>query len=331
MKHLTIADFGAYLGITHERLVVKQGETSHEFPLNRLKTLTVAKKGVSLSSDLVQACSQRGIKIFFVDFRGVAVAALVGTHQHAVAKVRRNQFLFLEAIESRDLARQFVKGKIRNQRVLLKYFEKYQKKTEPERGQVLLKGAGSLEQVLFSLKDVDINSENWLQQIMGYEGRASAVYWQALREAGLFPESFKKRIGRGATDVTNSMLNYGYAILSGYIWHCVINAGLEPFVGVLHQERPGKPALVLDLMEEYRPWVVDRLVVTLRQRAKEPEAKLTPNLKKKLIEEIHKTFAKKCTLKGKKLRLETILQRQVYRLCGYFAREQSYKPYIFTW
>ena len=126
------------------------------------------------------------------------------------------------------------------------------------------------------------------------------------------------------------MLNLGYAVLSSYILNAIINAGLEPYLGIMHVTRPGKMALVLDIMEEYRAWVVDRAVIKLRSRS-EGQKTLEMSLKKALIAEIQKTCAKKYLYRRKKLKLEHIIQRQVYRLCGHFYGEKTYKPYLFKW
>jgi CRISPR-associated protein Cas1 len=63
-------------------------------------------------------------------------------------------------------------------------------------------------------------------------------------------------------DAVNSALNYGYGVLYSHVWGAVMNAGLEPFAGLLHVDRSGKPSLVLDLVEEFRQPVVDRAVFT---------------------------------------------------------------------
>ena len=89
-------------------------------------------------------------------------------------------------------------------------------------------------------------------------------------------------------------------------------------------------ALVLDLMEEYRAWVVDRVVIKLRQQS-EGTSLMDKELKKTCINEIQKTCSKTYLYRKKKLKLEHIIQRQVYRLCGHFYGEKKYKAYLFKW
>ncbi len=126
------------------------------------------------------------------------------------------------------------------------------------------------------------------------------------------------------------MLNFGYAILSSYILAAIENAGLEPYIGVLHGIRPGKMSLVLDIMEEYRAWVVDRSVIKLRSQSIDCDT-MNTDLKKSLIKQIQNTCSKKYLYHKKRVRLEHIIQRQIYRLSGHFCGEKKYRPYIFKW
>ena len=76
---------------------------------------------------------------------------------------------------------------------------------------------------------------------MGYEGSGASIYWSALRESNLVQECFTKRQGRGALDITNQLLNYGYTMLTGYIWSALDNAGFELYADFFiasEQENP---------------------------------------------------------------------------------------------
>lgn len=325
--HLTLSEYGQYLGVTSECLTVKHKDTVQEYPLNRIKSVQVAKKGVSFSVDAVIACANRGIKFFLYDFKNETFATLSGTQQHAVVKVRQNQFKFVESEYVRVLAAKVIESKIRNQRATLLYFKKYHMEYTDD----IDKTAESLGKIAkeISLKKWE-KFDLWNDILLGLEGQAARQYWQLLSQTSLTSQCFKKRVGRQAEDVTNKALNYGYAILTSYIWNAIINAGLEPYCGFFHTQRAGKPSLVLDLMEEYRAWVVDRTVIKLRTQLEGMED-LTPGIKKKIISSIHKTFNTKYHYRKRKIRLESILQRQVYQLAGHFASNNKYKPYRFKW
>lgn len=330
MKHLCITEMGTFLGTNGARLVVHEKDSVvAEYPLSRIRSITVAKTGISLSSNLILACASRGIKMFFNDYRGRPLACLAGLHSHAVAEARRYQMKYCESDNASDLASAVIRGKLRNQRAVLNYFAKYNGKDCEATAIALKNAATALEDC--AKETVQITATpGWRNSLMGLEGRGAAAYFQALSQTGLLPEPFVQRLGRGADDVINSALNYGYAILSSYIWNAVINAGLEPFIGFLHVERPGKPSLVLDLQEEYRAWAVDRVIIKNRAALIKAQI-LDPTLKKKIITGVQKTFATKYPYKGRKMTLESILQRQVYNISGHFAGNRIYRPYPFKW
>ena len=145
------------------------------------------------------------------------------------------------------------------------------------------------------------------------------------------PETFQEREGRGSTEITNAALNYGYAILHSYIQNALGNAGLEIYAGLLHADRAGKPSLVLDCIEEYRAWVVDRNVIRLRCKLGSEQNFLDTALKKQLVELIDKTMSTKINYSQKQCKLENALQRQVYKLAGAIVEGKRYRGIRFKW
>ena len=159
------------------------------------------------------------------------------------------------------------------------------------------------------------------------EGVAAQQYWKNFPLPNHEIDGIKReRYG----DYPNNFLNYGYAILTSYVWQSIINSGLEPYAGVLHTNRPGKPSLVLDIMEEYRAWVVDRNIIKIKSSLKDRKF-LDAVIKKRIIEEINKTISKKYLYNKKNLSLQSIMQRQVYKIVGSFMQQTHYKSYIFKW
>ncbi len=330
-KHIYIDDYGTFLGKISQRLTIsKKGEVIKEIALNRIKSINILKGGISLSSDLIEACSLRGIKIFFFDFRGVAHTALSSTASHAIATVRKAQFLTIDGGYGREIARALILGKLKNQRASLQYFYKYQKNTGKQSIKLEL-AISKIKEIIDSLKIIELkNRSDWLNIVMGKEGGAASIYFDAIGSELLNDLNFSNRIGRGADDIVNSALNYGYAILTSFVWQGIINAGLEPFAGVLHTNRPGKPSLVLDIMEEYRAWVVDRNIIKLKSILRN-KRELDKEIKSQIIKSINETMNKKYQYNGKQLSLQSIMQRQVYRLSGAFMQQKHYKSYIFKW
>ena len=328
MRHLTITEYGQFVGVTSERVVVRDSDkTILETPLSRLRSISIAKDGVSFSSNLVLACAQRGVRLFITDWRGIAVAAIAGQHRHAIASLRKKQFEFIDGANSKTTAAGMIYGKLRNQRAVLLYFSKYHK----QHTEKIYQTAEFIQQQAQRLRRTDwAQRKRWREEIVGLEGAAAAAYWQTIAELNLLGNGFEKRIGRGAPDLPNQMLNYGYSLLTSYVWSALDNAGFELYAGILHVERAGKPSLVLDMMEEYRAWVVDRQVIKLRSQIKNNSI-LTIKLKKQLSKAIQETMSSKHLYQKKRLRLETILQRQAYRLAACMVDEKRYQPMRFKW
>lgn len=334
MRHLTVSDFGSFLGITGERLLVSEKDGKQwETPLSRLRSIRITKNGISISSNLIQACALRGIRLFFTDWRNVAVATVSGQNQHAVVAVRQAQFECIKSNRCIPIAVEMILSKIRNQRAVLLYFWKYIGKTSSEKGNLIRNTADTLENIINQIRKFpwEMRKEKWQDELLGHEGRCATLYWQALSNTGLLGETFKTRLGRGAVEISNAALNYGYAILQSYAWSALDNAGLELYAGLFHANRPGRASLVLDFMEEYRAWVVDRNIIILRSKLNSNIDSLTQKLKSDISNAIDSTMATKINWQGKNIRLENIMQRQAYRLAGSIIGDRRYRGYRFKW
>ncbi len=333
MRYLTVTDFGSFLGISSQCLVVKQnGEIIKEIALSHLRGISIAKSGVSISADLIQACANRGIKIFFLDFRSRVISAVIGQNQHATVALRKSQFNFISNDSSCfELSKQLVLTKVRNQRAVLLYFSKYLRNDVDDEYQFLVFNIRKINSLIEQIKELHFNEHrNWRNSLLGLEGLSARFYFETLANTSLFPDDFIKREGRYARSITNQSLNWSYAILESYVWQALDNAGLEVFAGIYHTDRPGKPSLVLDLMEEYRAWVVDRNLIKLRDMLSSYSC-LNNKLKIVLTNAVHQTMQTKYPYNNKKVKLENILQRQAYKLAGAISGSNKYKGYIFKW
>ncbi len=321
MKHIIVNNYGMFLGLKSQRLTIKKdGNIKNEIALNRIKTIQVLSRGISLSSDLINACAVRGIKIFFNTFN--SFSALHAIYEHKSVQVRKNQFLKCDTIDGLELARKLIIGKLKNQRATLLYSSRNIKNDRKDRVIELF------DKSILQLKNVKEISKEY---IMGVEGVSASYYFEYLRTMELLPTTFKYRTKRHSEEITNIALNYGYAILFNFIYKSCINAGLEPYCGVLHSARSAKPSLILDIMEEYRSFVVDRNVIKLRSKLSNTKAENFDKIKKELATSILNTLTKRYKYNHKKLTLESIIQRQIYKISGYFCESVKYKSYIFRW
>jgi CRISPR-associated protein Cas1 len=145
---------------------------------------------------------------------------------------------------------------------------------------------------------------------------------------------FFGREHRGAVDAVNSLLNYGYGILYSQVWGAVLNAGLEPFAGFLHVDRPGKPSLVLDLVEEFRQPVVDRAVIAhlnLGEEIKLSQGMLETETRKLLVGRILDRLQSTEVYQGRRYQVRSIIQMQARRLASALRGDATYKAFAFKW
>lgn len=288
VKNLIADQFGSHIGKYSERLRVTQGgETLAQAPLIHLESVSILSAGVSISADALEACCERGIPTYFIDSRGVPYASVYASGLTGTVITRREQLRAYDDKRGVHLAIAFASGKIQNQAITLKYLAK-NRMDSPEGKTLQQQSVEVWEHTawLEKLAGEDL-VENIRDRLMGAEGSAAQVYWEAARLILPAHYGWTAREGRGAKDPVNSLLNYGYGILYGQIERAVVLAGLDPFAGYIHADRPGKPSLVLDLIEEFRQVGVDRVVFGLVNR----DFNVVQDDRSRLSEETRRTFA----------------------------------------
>ena len=333
---LILSGFGMYLGKKSERLQVKLGgKAVYEFPFFRINEVVVASRGVSLSSDLLKEFCERGIRLSFVEASGRPYAMLSSPVLTATVESRREQLLAYNDERGLEFARLIVRGKIRNQRHLLSYFGKYLKQADAGRFAVISGIGPKLRSLELQAKRVEGTSiEQRRAELMGVEGVAGRLYWQGVKAIIESKSEFNGRVHQGAADIFNALLNYGYGILYAHVWGAVVNAGLEPFAGYLHVDRPGKPSLVLDLVEEFRQPVVDRTVIAftnLGQSIVMADGLLDEAGRRTIAHKILERLSTRETFRGQQYQIRSIIQMQARALVSFLRGKSAYRPFSFRW
>ena len=347
VQHLIVEEFGAHIGKYSERLqVTKAGATLTQAPLLHLEAVLIAGRGVSISAEAVRECSERGIPIHFVSGTGTPYASVYSAGLTGTVMTRRAQ---LESFrDGRGLAAVmgFASGKIQNQAQLLKYMGKYRKETAPEVYAELHRRADELQEHVLELEQVgrypEVREEGRATvddlrgELLSVEGRAAQRYWAAIRL--VVPEAlgWPGREGRGAKDPLNSALNYGYGVLYGQAERALVLAGLDPYAGFLHVDRPGKPSLTLDFVEEFRQPVVDRTVFGIVNKAVKLEQDergfLTAETRRMLAEKVLARLESVEPYEKKKHPLRAIIQMQARHLATFLRGERAgYEPFVASW
>jgi len=342
VQHLIVDEFGSFIAKKSGRLrVTCQGEKRGDAPLMHLESVLVTGRGVSLSSDVVAACSEEGIPIHFLNSRGQPVGSFYSSALTATVQTRRAQLAAYDNSLGLSFALGVAEGKIRNQVNLLRYLSKNRKEKQPQIYAEVRLLADEVQDHLAELER--LKQDESVQQIdacrgrlLSIEGRAAKKYWQGIGQLLLTDLGWPGRKTQGAADPFNSLLNYGYGVLYSQIERSLVLAGLDPYAGFLHVDRPGKASLVFDLVEEFRQTVVDRTAMAVVNRGMEIEmderGRLKDGFRRGFANKVLKRLEASEQYEGKRYPLRLIIQMQARHLATYFRGERdSYTPYISTW
>lgn len=338
IKELIADEYGSAIIKKSERLQLHcKGEMKMQAPLMHLESVLVLSRGVTISADAIEACCQRGIPVHFLNNRGEPYAALYAAGLSGTVVARREQMLALREARGVHLARAFAAGKINNQAVTLRYLAKNRRESNPTLYEELNLRAGEVLDHLAWLDRLEGESADEVRgSVLAAEGNAAQHYWDALRLVLPGEYNWPGRIGRGANDSINALLNYGYGILYQQVQRAIVLAGLDPYAGFIHTDRPGKPSLVLDLIEEFRQAAVDRVVIGLATRGfkaeREENGLLALETRRTYADHILKHLEAGTRYQGKRHSLRAVIQIQARELAAYLRGDRDiYKPYQAEW
>lgn len=251
MPPLYVTQQGAHLRVRNRRLQIERSEeVLARIPLAHVSQV-VLFGNIGLTTPAISALLSRSIEVVFLTQSGSYRGHLLGQETPHVP-LRRAQYLRLGDEDFKlELAKRIVTAKLRHQRALLQRHNREQE--DPEIASAVARVQAGLEQV---------PRKNVLTSLRGVEGSAAAAYFSGYRR--LFGEEwhFTARLRRPPPDPVNAMLSLGYTLLAGIAGGAVSAVGLDPYAGFLHDLAYNRPALGLDLMEEFRP-VVDGVVLRL--------------------------------------------------------------------
>lgn len=261
MNTLFVTLDGAYVHKDHATVVVRvEGETKLQVPMAHLGSV-VCMGRVGVSPELLSALSEAGTHVAFFSASGRFLARVEGLPGGNVLLRRRQYRAADSAQESLAISRAMVIGKVSNTRTFLMHA----RRDAPEDRKEGLKAA--CDKLAAHLRA--LSAAESLETVRGLEGIAARDYFGVFDLLVKRPEAgfrFKGRSRRPPLDRMNALLSFGYALLMQDCAGALSGVGLDPAVGYLHEERPGRLCLALDLMEELRCAMVDRLMLSLVNR-----------------------------------------------------------------
>jgi CRISPR-associated protein Cas1 len=259
LNTLYVTSPNTYLSLDGENIVILKDEAEvSRIPLHNLEGI-VAFGYTGASPALMGACAKRNIGLSFMKQSGKFLARVVGEVRGNVT-LRKTQYRLSDsAEESHKIARNFILGKIYNARwVVERATRDYAIRLDVDK----LKGVSKA--LANSLKSVEQSED--LEQLRGIEGEAASQYFSAFDDLVLQQKEsfyFHSRNKRPPLDNVNAMLSFVYTLLAHDVAAALETVGLDPYVGFLHRDRPGRVSLALDMMEELRSVYADRFVISL--------------------------------------------------------------------
>ncbi|GAB4030271.1 MAG: type I-C CRISPR-associated endonuclease Cas1c [Elusimicrobiota bacterium] len=253
---------GAYIHRDHLTIKIEiEKEVKLSIPIHHVQSVAIFGN-IMVSPGVMQLCAENGAAITFMSETGRLIAR-VDAPQSGNVLLRREQFRKADNTqECLKISRWVIAGKLQNSRnILMRTARQIENSEDIE---ILDKAAANLAHFIKKLESSDS-----LDEARGYEGEGAKIYFGAFNNLiKQQREDFKitDRNRRPPLDPTNALLSFSYALLVHDCVSALVSAGLDPNVGFLHSDRPGRPSLALDLMEEFRPLIADRHVLTLINR-----------------------------------------------------------------
>lgn len=331
---LLINMHGCFIGLSGGGITVKQqGKLVCKKSIGSLSHITVAGKGITLSSNLIDYCMANKISIDFFNSAGAHTGSVLSNKY--IESTLWNKQAQCGVSKRVNLASSIIEAKLRNQFSLVKYFHKYHKHYYASLDSKFQDFTYFFSRFRNFLRTSDRLVDDYLVQLAGYESQGAVKYWAYIRELLSDDEvGFVKRERKGATDLVNCMLNYGYAILYTRVWQALLGAKLNPFDSIIHVRQSGKPTFVYDVVEMFRSQVVDRVVVTLIQKGKELQVEkglLTDASRKMVAKGVLDRLNRYERYRGEEITMEQIIKRQAGEIADWIDKDKNYKPYIAKW
>ena len=260
LNTLFVMTQGAWLSLEGENIVVHlDRETKQAFPVHIFESIVCFGR-VNATAPLLGFCGSRGVAVSFFSEQGRFLARVDGA-VHGNVLLRRQQYRAADDMRlSAKIARSVLIAKISNCRSVLMRFLRDNEKQDKTYPQV----SSAIRYLETIVRDMTENRS--LDELRGCEGDAARCYFGVFNDLILSQKEdfcFTDRNRRPPMDMVNALLSYVYSLLAHDMASALEGTGLDPAVGYLHRDRPGRPSLALDMMEEYRSWFADRLVLSL--------------------------------------------------------------------
>ena len=255
---------GAYLRKDGAAVVIKhEGEVKLRVPLHNLEGIVCFGWDITISTHLMHACAEADVSLSFHNPHGKFLSSSIGPQSGNIL-LRREQYRRADdEADALAIAKNSISAKLANSRLVLLRASRDHGERFPDRAAELRAASAVIANRLKNLTKVTS-----LEQLRGVEGDCAATYFSVFSHLITVDGfTFEGRSKRPPLDPVNALLSFLYVLLAHECRSACESVGLDPQCGFLHRDRPGRASLALDLMEEFRPHLADRLALSLMNRS----------------------------------------------------------------
>lgn len=310
-------------------VIHEKDEILDSIKASKIDDITIIGKG-HVTFDALDLMAKHNIKLISINPRGELTYTLESPDWRNVV-LKKQQYKSSENKMGLKISQELIRSKIKNQKGVLKTLNKNKKLKRVANTRL------KMDEYVKQLNELNLNDKNVKLQIMGIEGMASHDYWNSAKYFIPKEIGFESRTKK-PTDLVNSMLNYGYAILASEITKSILLNGLDPYCGLLHYDMDNRTSLTFDLIEPFRQQIVDKTVISLinRKQVKINDLDKRNNLikleaRKVIIKKILDKLFSTLTYDGKEMSYAEIIELQSKNLVNTLINDEKFKGFYITW
>lgn len=298
---------------------------------SEINDITVIGKGY-VTFDALDLMAEHNIKLIAINSRGQLSYTLESPDWRNV-KLKKEQYKLSENTLGLEISKELVMAKMKNQKATL---------TTLNKNKQLKRVYGNrqkIDETITQLNQLPLNGDNETirMKIMGLEGKASNEYWKGVKHFVPKDISFESRTKK-PTDLLNSMLNYGYAILASEITKSILVSGLDPYCGLLHFDMDNRTSLTFDLIEPFRQQIVDKTIISLVNRKQvtledmdKRNNTIKLNARKLIVEKILSKVYSTITYNDETVTYSELIVRQSENLVNSLLHGEKFNGFYLRW
>lgn len=310
-------------------VIHEKDEILDSIKASKISDITITGKGY-VTFDALNLLAENNIKLISINPKGELTYTLESPDWRNVL-LKKQQYKISENKTGIKISKALIKSKIKNQKATLKTLNKNKQLKRVSNARL------KMNEYLKQLDELNLNNRNIKMQMMGIEGKASNEYWNNVKYFIPKEISFTARTKK-PTDLLNSMLNYGYAILASQITKSILVNGLDPYCGFLHYDMLNRTSLTYDLIEPFRQQIVDKTMMSLinRKQVKIDDLDKRNNLlklnaRKLIVSKILDKMFSTITYNNKTLTYAEIIDEQTKNLVNTILNGDEFNGFHLTW